>query len=730
MADSSERLKFSVDAALLVELGERLVGKSYIALAELVKNSYDADAAQVEIRFSEDAIEISDDGHGMSREEFVKFWMRVGSPHKRHERFSRHSKRPLTGSKGIGRLAVQFLARRIHIFTTSEADPKKTLSIRVNWDEAVQAGTLTEATASVVETDETVDYPFGRTHGTKIVLSELNQEWTPDSLRELAREVWWLRQPFHSNRDRADRRLDFDIDLATDDLESQEVFTNQLEAVMTLWTARINGELTSRKDANGNRLARVAVTFEDGESFKQEFPIPNCLVRKATYEIRIFNLKYRQPHGISVKEAREYFRNYGGVHIYDAGFHLPYYGSEFDWLGIEQDHAQREWTSKLLPADLNFTRGLNDLPTNARIFGIVNVDTSGEEEAAGSDERRKGKYLQIQLTRDRLVQNEAYENLVFFTRWSLDYYANLQRERQSRIESTGVEEISDFRFDEAQNLLEKLRDDIPAQAYSALRTGISAAKEAAQVENESVVRRANLMGALASVGMSTLAFQHELNNMYGELESIRRALENAPVVDGEARRYLAGVSDRLSGWVERSRATQSLFSHMLERDNRENRLEFNARSLVEQVYENLGVLRRGVPLDTTCVDSSLTLPRASYAEWTSVFQNVFLNAINAMLDTARSEKKLHVSTHERGGRQTLLVQDTGSGIDLAKAESYFQAFERDMRISDERRALGVGGTGLGLTIVRAIATNLNCTAAFVEPEAGFRTAFQLEWRSK
>ena len=44
-------LFFTIDAALLRELGERLVGKPHIALAELVKNSYDADATEVTIKF-------------------------------------------------------------------------------------------------------------------------------------------------------------------------------------------------------------------------------------------------------------------------------------------------------------------------------------------------------------------------------------------------------------------------------------------------------------------------------------------------------------------------------------------------------------------------------------------------------------------------------------------------------------------------------------------------------
>lgn len=55
---------------LFFELGERLVGKPHIALAELVKNSYDADATEVVIRFSEDSITIVDNGDGMSPLEF------------------------------------------------------------------------------------------------------------------------------------------------------------------------------------------------------------------------------------------------------------------------------------------------------------------------------------------------------------------------------------------------------------------------------------------------------------------------------------------------------------------------------------------------------------------------------------------------------------------------------------------------------------------------------------
>ena len=102
-------LPFTIDVELLRELGERLVGKPHIALAELIKNSYDADATQVKIQFSPDEnyIEVSDDGHGMTFEAFRDFWMRIGTTHKREGR-SKNLGRLMTGSKGVGRLAVQF----------------------------------------------------------------------------------------------------------------------------------------------------------------------------------------------------------------------------------------------------------------------------------------------------------------------------------------------------------------------------------------------------------------------------------------------------------------------------------------------------------------------------------------------------------------------------------------------------------------------------------------------
>jgi len=88
---------------------------------------------------------------------------------------------------------------------------------------------------------------------------------------------------------------------------------------------------------------------------------------------------------------------------------------------------------------------------------------------------------------------------------------------------------------------------------------------------------------------------------------------------------------------------------------------------------------------------------------------------------------MSIASRVRGPVTTIQVQDTGRGVDLSTADELFKPFVRKLRVSAERRALGLGGTGLGLTIVRMIANNADCKVRFVEPDKGYRTAFELSW---
>lgn len=118
MSSNDDKLQFSVDSSLLFQLGEQLVAKPSVALAELVKNAYDADATQVLIIMENigepgGTIFIEDNGHGMTFEEIQKGWMRIATNNKQDNPISRKYMRPVTGAKGIGRFAARRLGTRL-----------------------------------------------------------------------------------------------------------------------------------------------------------------------------------------------------------------------------------------------------------------------------------------------------------------------------------------------------------------------------------------------------------------------------------------------------------------------------------------------------------------------------------------------------------------------------------------------------------------------------------------
>lgn len=724
-----DKIQFTVDSKLLMELGERLVGKPHIALAELVKNSYDADATKVIIRFQEDSITVIDNGHGMDLREFRNFWMRVGSHHKEEQVRSRKFGRSITGSKGVGRLSVQFLAQKFHMRTVSDRHLGTELEVFVDWDEAIEAGDLTEATARFRPVPSTTRFPDDKRHGTAIVLTELNQAWKDDDIVELAKELWPLQPPIQKlgGLDVGEEASTFDVQLETADPEVIRSFERHMAAILEIWTARVLGRLVPRSTEDGDSQVELFVEFRNGEEVRHQYVVEGAeLIHFARFEIRVYNLQHRQPYGIKVDDAREYFRQFGGVHVYDGGFRLPYYGvPESDWLRIQYDHSTRRKRSELLPEEIQVGRGMQYVPTLSRLFGVVHVNTALENRTAGDIE----DYLKIQVSRDRLVDNQAFQALSKIVRYAVDFYANEEaRRRLSAVEASRPIERPRQKLERIDEVLNRHKQDIPQQVYQSIQTEVKDAIQATQTEAELLAIRAGLLGALATAGMSALAHEHEARKMELELADIVDELERLQSSDPHVGESLGAVSARLRNWQERSRATRALFRSLLIEENRTLRERFRATALLRQVVSGLGQLMRGIEARTSRLDDSLRLPEASFAEWASIFQNVFLNAVNAMLDSRK--RILDISSRVDGKNREVWIQDTGSGVDLETSEDLFKPFVRRLEISPERRSLGAGGSGLGLTIVRMIAESIGCEVGFVKPEDGFSTAFRIRWREK
>jgi hypothetical protein len=130
-SDSSQ-YTMDIETTIVDKLGVKLYDKVSAVVAELVANSYDADAENVEVKLplnkylathTDDGVQqkgreiiVRDDGHGMTPEQANNLFLRVGRDRREDEgQRSREKNRPVMGRKGIGKLAPFGICDEIEI---------------------------------------------------------------------------------------------------------------------------------------------------------------------------------------------------------------------------------------------------------------------------------------------------------------------------------------------------------------------------------------------------------------------------------------------------------------------------------------------------------------------------------------------------------------------------------------------------------------------------------------
>jgi hypothetical protein len=117
--------QLNVDPRILELLGPNLYTNIYYVLAELIANSYDADAKNVYIIANPDDIRIEDDGHGMSYDkgDITKYLNIAGvSRVKEVDSFSKSGERRKMGRKGVGKLAALSVSEDVDILTVADGE--------------------------------------------------------------------------------------------------------------------------------------------------------------------------------------------------------------------------------------------------------------------------------------------------------------------------------------------------------------------------------------------------------------------------------------------------------------------------------------------------------------------------------------------------------------------------------------------------------------------------------
>jgi signal transduction histidine kinase len=705
-------LHFEVDANLLFHLGEELVTRRSVALAELIKNSYDADAKRVLISFHHvtkpnGTIVVEDDGTGMSLSEIQDHWMRIATTRKLHDDLSPKFKRARAGAKGIGRFAARRIAQRLTITTTARLSARpaeyQTTTLWVDWA-GFQPGTLVGSVPIHFETSKT---SLRSPTGTKMTLEGVREIWYEDDFREVRQDITKLISPLPSDAARKGQDPGFSVEIIAP--EFPEHSGGLAERFLSSSLAKLNGQV----DARGK--ATFTLRFRGRKKplrFSPDRRYPN--IGKAAFEIFFFVYKrdYFADLPINTREAQALGRDHGGVHIYVDRFRVPPYGDPGDdWLELDQDRGRRLTE---MPAEIRTVAGHADrpmlsLPGNNQLFGRVYLS------------RLTNPQLRQTADREGLIDTEGLKELRAFVRLGIDwmtviYHRDLAaKSRKDRGLPRAVDALS-----HARATIERASDDLSDEQRAEIIQAIDIAVQAARSEEDQLISELSMLRVLASTGTMIVVFQHQLsgtllglNEAHDELEDLLKRVAK------DRRAELREMLDKLRHWIASAETQAELLGLLASRAAHERRFPIAVSPVVDRINaafksyaEDNGIeIRNEVP-------NSLRTPPMFEAELTAILVNLLTNALKAVRD--QTVRRIAVRGARDGGF-VLSVLDTGSGLRRKDSEEYFKPF-----VGDAEPDLILGhGTGLGLKIVKDFVTTYGGEVHFVDAKQPWHTAIEI-----
>src|SRR6266567_2276007 len=136
-AVESGRAAFRPRARIIKLFGEQLIRNEIIAVLELVKNAYDADATECHVRVisglkADGYLEIEDNGCGMSLETILGSWMEPATDSKIRQKMTPEGRR-VQGEKGVGRFAADKISRLLTVISKTSGSSEE-VCVEVDWD--------------------------------------------------------------------------------------------------------------------------------------------------------------------------------------------------------------------------------------------------------------------------------------------------------------------------------------------------------------------------------------------------------------------------------------------------------------------------------------------------------------------------------------------------------------------------------------------------------------------
>ena len=748
---------FKISSHLKDIIGRDLVTNEFVAIFELVKNGFDAQATRVEIEFNPEAgtITIVDDGQGMSADDIRDKWLFVAYSERAlaADKNYRDKIKPagqFAGSKGIGRFACDTLGETVELY--SKKKNGSLARLEVDW-RLFEADSTDEFQKIDVDLGPATDYPeIENIHppgdsGTVIVIRRPRQNWDADRIKRLRRDLAKLIDPFGTtNKVKVSTWLVDGSDVQIEDVDGE--VGNQIADLLEEKTSRIDvrlydGEILTTLSDRGRRIYSV------------KEPLPYDELRSVEVNGSIYFLN-RAAKATFTRRMGLRSVHFGSIFLFLNGFRISPIGDETDdTFGLnrrKQQGSSRYFGTRDVLGRVDVTarpkmfrevssrdagliddahvRALYDAIRKFMIFRleryVVGVNWQDKldldrDTATGLDnDTAKARVLSVlgSLTRQKDVEIIDFdEKLVSvgddperLTEQSLNTIAAIA-ERQGNRSLTEHVEIARERIARLQAEREEARQ---------AATRAAQARDQADARIEALERQAAFLGSSLDVDIDRVQLlMHQAEIHAGHIKS---AIANAIHENQEALKFASSdlviddddLEDSIAALRQKLRRTEnSLASAQLSSTRLKTVLSFAPNisvdletdrvegDIVQFIAEYIDIRQSGIP---DMPDAAFETDGASLdREFSPVDVAIIIDNLMDNARKAKASKVIFNAQKKTSKSVSINVSDDGVGIDQNKVD-LSKIFDRGYTSSPR-------GTGLGLYNVKLLLESMGGTIA-------------------
>ncbi|MEI8269967.1 MAG: sensor histidine kinase [bacterium] len=714
---------FQPYARLMNIIGDQLITNKIVGVIEVVKNCYDADAENVQVRFlnmsnfgksyftekEQSYIEIEDDGDGMTLATIKNVWLRPATPIKLEKRQNKQDVtqkgRIIQGEKGIGRFAIHKLGEKIEIFTKAEGHNE--VKLEMDFTEfnpekvdlfnqpVTEYKLLNDVNNNWCENDPPEE--IKKPHGTLIRIYNLRDEWKVIDFKDLYKAIQRLIPPFDENAEKLGVKFisDFNITiyLGNKIYTSEQVttFKDVIERAQFTMLGSISeaGEITfdykciSPKREIENRKVSLLSTEEmsnflyDSKSINKwrkdyERKLPKC--GKFFFTFYAYDLKNKDKT-ILTKEIEEFIKD-NFVFLYRNGVRVYPYGEKGqDWLELDKLRATIRAASFI---------SYNDLT------GFVYI------------EKNENKLLKDSSNRQGMMDIDgAFHDFTALITAATEIFNSEIKIDKSKLEihkNTSFKDSNEFvakSFDFLKSSLEKIDNrEVLENATRFL--------EAVKKHNSIMRERMETVEDLAGLGMAVEKSSHDalmiLAKMRSNIKDFKIKAKNQDFSNIELLHLLNEVDENLNFVYDEMQVIQPLFK--IQRKAIQN------VSVYDSIEKVVKYFRREVEnkINVRINKDQDVIVKTNNGLILQVLINLLDNAIYWVNknESKKTEIAFQISTKDN----SLIVADNGPGI-REDVEPF---------IFNEFFSLKSDGRGLGLYIVKEILLRINAEIFVIQEE--------------